>query len=308
MIDLLLLGTGAMMPLAGRWLSSLLVRCRGEVTLFDCGEGTQIPWRSSNWGFRQTAAICLSHLHADHAAGLPGILHSLANSQRTELLSIYGPEGTAWVVEGLRRVVLGMPFEIEVRELREGDRIALPGGISATVLAGDHRIPSLIYRMDLGRSRRFDRAAAEALGVPVSLWSALSRGEPVTIGERLVSPDEVLGPDRKGLSLGFMTDTRPVPGVAEFLSGLDLLVSEGTYGDSAMLEKAIEHKHMTFAEAAAIARAAGVSELWLTHFSPAMREPELFVNNARAIFSNTVLGHGGLQRTLSFAEDEPSGP
>src|SRR5215212_11013301 len=109
MIDFLLLGTGAMMPLQGRWLSSLLVRCEGQITLFDCGEGTQIPWRTSNWSFRQTGAICLSHLHADHVAGLPGILHSLANSDRTEPLSIYGPVETSFVVEGLRRIAPHLP-------------------------------------------------------------------------------------------------------------------------------------------------------------------------------------------------------
>ncbi len=303
MIDFLLLGTGAMMPLQNRWLSSLLVRCQGEITLFDCGEGTQIPWRSSDWGFRQTAAICLSHLHADHVGGLPGILHSLANSDRRETLRIYGPVETESVVAGLRTVAPELPFDIVVHELVEGDRIALPGDLVGSVIAGNHRVPSLIYRVDLARSPMFDRAAAESLGIPRSFWSMLARGESVEHGEHTIHPSEVLGPPRPGLAFGFMTDTRPVPRAAEFLHGVDLLVSEGTYGDSELRAKAEAHKHMTFAEAATIARDASARELWLTHFSPAMLQPETFLENATRIFPATTLGFDGLEKTLRYRDE-----
>ena len=303
MIDLMLLGTGAMMPLADRWLSSLVARCQGHITLFDCGEGTQIPWRSSNWGFRSTSAICLSHLHADHVAGLPGILHSVANSDRTDPVVIYGPVGTSFVVDGLRRIALALPFEVSVHELVDGDQIALPGGLTGKVIAGDHRISSLIYRVDLARLPRFDRAKAEALEIPRELWSRLRSGDRIEHGDRIIEPEEVRGPARRGLSFGFMTDTRPVERAATFFSGVDLLVSEGTYGDSAMLDKAREHMHMTFAEAAAIARTANAGELWLTHFSPAMSQPELFLDQATAIFPPTTMGFSGLETTLSFHEE-----
>lgn len=291
------------MPLRNRWLSSLLVRCQGETTLFDCGEGTQIPWRSSNWGFRQTAAICLSHLHADHVGGLPGILHSLANSDRQETLRIYGPVETESVVAGLRSVAPELPFEIVVHELVEGDRIALPGDLVGSVIAGDHRVPSLIYRVDLARAPKFDREAAERLGVPRSFWSVLARGESVEHGDHTIHPADVVGAPRPGLSFGFMTDTRPVPGASSFLHEVDLLISEGTYGDSALQAKAEAHKHMTFAEAATIARDANANELWLTHFSPAMLEPELFRENATQIFPETTLGFDGLEKTLRFRDE-----
>lgn len=302
MIDLLLLGTGAMMPMPNRWLSCLLARCRGEITLFDCGEGTQIPWKTTNWGFRTVSAVCLSHLHADHVAGLPGILHSLANSERTETLSIYGPPGTVEVVTGLRVIATQLPFDVAVHELEAGDQIALPGGMTGRVIAGDHRVPSLIYRVDVARAPRFDRAAAEALGVPVTGWRALQRGERVEVGARTIESHQVLGPNRRGVSFAYMTDTRPVPDAAAFLREVDLLVSEGTYGESEMMDKAIARKHMTFAEAAAVARDAEAGELWLTHFSPAMERPEKHLGNATAIFPRSVVGFTGLTTTLTFAD------
>jgi ribonuclease Z len=302
MIDLLLLGTGGMMPMPNRWLSAMIARCRGEITLFDCGEGTQIPWKTTGWGFRSVAAICLSHWHADHVAGLPGLLHSLANSGRTEPLAIYGPVGTNTVVAGLRVIAPQLPYEVAVTELRGGERFDLPGGMAGRAIAGEHRVPSLIYRVNVARSPRFERAAAEALGVPVPFWSLLQRGESVTVDGRTIAPEAVMGPERRGLSFGFMTDTRPVAGVEVFLREVDLLVSEGTYGDSAMHDKAIAHKHMTFAEAATIARDAGARALWLTHFSPGMERPEEFLANATAIFPNTIIGYTGLTTTLAFED------
>ncbi|HKG26067.1 MAG TPA: MBL fold metallo-hydrolase, partial [Thermomicrobiales bacterium] len=163
MIDFLLLGNGAMLPLPDRWLSSLLVRCEGELTLFDCGEGTQIPWRRFGWGFRRLGAIVLSHCHADHVAGLPGLLHSIANAGRTEPLAVYGPEQTASVVAGLRVIAPLLPYEVVVHELVGGDRFALPGGLQAAALTAEHRVTCLVYRVGLARAPRFDPDRARAL-------------------------------------------------------------------------------------------------------------------------------------------------
>ena len=292
-----------MTPLPNRWLSSLLVRCRGELTLFDCGEGTQIPWRTTGWGFRRLGAICLSHLHADHVAGLPGILHSVALSGRTEPLEIYGPVETVRVVAGLRQIALDLPFDVVVQELGAGGNALLPGGMAARVIAGDHRVPSLIFRVDLGRERRFDRAAAEALEVPLTLWRRLQDGEVVDFDGRIVEPDQVLGPPRRGLAFGFMTDTRPLPSVANFMRGVDLLVSEGTYGDSLLAEKAATYGHMTFAQAATIARNSEAGMLWLTHFSPAMEQPEDYLDNATRIYPATIIGYTGLATSLNFSDE-----
>ena len=306
MIDLLLLGTGGMLPLPDRWLSSLLIRCDGELILFDCGEGTQIPWRRFGWGFRRLAAICLSHTHADHVAGLPGLLHSLANAGREEPVTIYGPIGTAGVVAGLRTIAPFLPYEVRVTELASGARFPLPGGLQGSVLTGEHGLPCLAYRADLARARRFDPARAEALGVPLAHWRTLQRGEPVTWPGGAATPDEVLGPPRQGLAVAYVTDTRPVPALPAFLSGVDLLVCEGTYGDSADQPKAIERGHMTFREAASLARAAGAGALWLTHFSPALADPPAYLPEATAVFPATTIGYSGLTTTLSFIDEVPS--
>lgn len=304
MIDIVLLGTGAMMPLPGRWLSAMLLRCRGRLILFDCGEGTQVPWRMTGWGFRRLDAICLSHLHADHVAGLPGVLHTLANADRTKPLTIYGPVRTEEVVTGLRVIAPDLPYEVRVRELSGGDTFSVAGGLRGSVVNGDHRVPCLIYRLDLLRARRFDADRARALGVPQSLWRQLQHGNAVRWATGNAAPEDVLGEARRGLAVGYMTDTRPVPDAATFLSGVDLLVSEGTYALDEQADKAAAYGHMTFAQAASIARDAGVGRLWLTHFSSAMDEPAAFAALATSIFPATEIGRSHLTATLNFIDED----
>jgi len=304
-IDLLLLGTGGMMPLPNRWLSSLLVRIGGHLVLFDCGEGTQIPWQTFGWGFRRLSSICLSHMHADHVAGLPGLLHAVANADRTDPVTIYVPPGTSRVVKALREIAPVLTFELKIREVNGYERFELPGGSIGRVFRGDHRLPCNCYRLDLARGRRFVPEKAMAQHIPIDYWNELQRGQNVTIDGRLVESESVLGPPRKGLSIGFVTDTRPAPGLAEFLAGVDLLICESTYGDSADHQKAVERKHMTFAEAAELARAAGAAALWLTHFSAAMSDPLEYRDNAASIFPNTTIGFSGLSATLNFAQVDP---
>jgi ribonuclease Z len=300
MIDVALLGTGGMMPLPGRWLSSLLVRVNGAMTLFDCGEGTQIAWRQTGWGFRRLGAICISHTHADHIAGLPGLLHAVANAQRTEPIDLFGPSGTEAVVRGLRTIAPVLPFEVRVRELRDGERFALPGGLAGSCAAGEHGLPVLGYRAELARGRAFLPEQARRLGIPLPLWSRLQAGEPVEWEGGSVAPEHVLGLDRPGISLAYITDSRPVPGLEKLVSGVDLLICEGTYGDDVDLAKAVRNQHMTFREAATLARDAEAVRLWLTHFSPGLDDPAAFADNATDIFPNAVIGHDGLTTTLRF--------
>ncbi len=306
MIDLLLLGTGAMQPLPDRWLSSLLVRVDGELVLFDCGEGTQIPWKTFGWGFRRLGAICLSHWHADHIAGLPGLLHAVANAGRTETVHLVGPVGIARIVAGLRVIAPHLPYELAVRELADGEAFPLPGGLAGRAIIGLHRdVPCLGYRVDLARARPFDPGAAVALGVPQPLWGRLQRGEPVTWSGGRATPEDVLGAPRRGLAFGYLTDTRPLPTMAPFFADVDLLVCEGTYAEDAA--KATRHGHMSFAEAAAIARGAGAGALWLTHFGAAVSDPAADLHHATAVFPRTVPGYSGLTASLVFGERGQAG-
>src|SRR5438067_6240090 len=271
MLDVALVGTGGMMPLPTRWLSSVLVRYGPHLVLFDCGEGTQISLQSLGWGIKNIALLLISHVHGDHITGLPGLLLTQGNSGRTEPLQIVGPSGLRSVVAGLLAVAPYLPFPVSCRELEAGDRVSLDE-LSVTGESADHHVPCLAYRLDLPRGRRFLPERARALGVPIEDWKRLQRGEEVNG----ISPTDVLGPERRGLSIGLITDTRPTDGLARLIADVDLLVCGATFGSDDDQPRAVERKHMTFREAACLASTARARQLLLTHFSPALVDPHLF--------------------------------
>jgi ribonuclease Z len=301
MIDICMLGTGGMMPLPGRWLSCVLVRCGASLTLLDCGEGTQIPWKRLGWGFRQLGAICLTHMHADHVAGLPGVLFMVAHAGRTEPLLLYGPPGTGYVVEGLLRIAGELPFPLQVQELQGGERLALPGGLQGSCSPAQHGIPCLAYRLELPRRPQVQVERAQALGLPVQYWSRLQRGESVEYEGRLITPDQVLGPPRRGISLAFITDTRPTPKLSALAHDVDLLICESMYDDPADLPLARAHGHMLAEEAARLAKEAGAHTLLLTHFSPKINDPSNAEKAARRVFRATRAARDGELLTLGYA-------
>lgn len=294
-----------MMPLPGRWLSAMLLRCQQDVVLVDCGEGTQISWRYSGWSFRPVNAIAITHHHADHVAGIAGVLFMIAHSGRTEPLTIFGPPGTYQVVQALTVVVPGLPFRVEIDELEGGETRMLPGGLELAALKVDHRAPCLAYTFYRSRAPRFDAERAQKLMIPRALWSRLQAGERVRVHGGTIGPTSVMGPPRKGLKVGFVTDTRPTAEIPGFVRGADLLVCEGTYGDPELRERASQRGHMVFDEAARIARDAEVERLILTHFSPAMMDPETYLPSARAVFPASEIGRQHQTITLSFDDDDP---
>jgi ribonuclease Z len=289
-----------MMPLPGRWLSCVLMRCGSTLTLFDCGEGTQIPWKSLGWGFRQLGAICLTHMHADHVAGLPGVLFMVAHAGRIEPLDIYGPPGTTYVVEGLRRIAADLPFPIQIHEMRGGEQFNLPGELRGSCVAAAHGIPCLAYRADLERKPAFQVEKAQALGLPVQFWSRLQHGETLVYNDRVITPEQVLGPPRRGISVAFITDTRPTPGLSAFARDVDLLICESMYDDPEDLPLACAHAHMLAEEAAGIALAAGAHALILTHFSPKIHDTSYAEREARRTFANTRAAKDGMIVTLDY--------
>jgi ribonuclease Z len=305
MIDVGLLGTGGTLPLPDRFLSSALVRCGGQLTLIDCGEGTQVSLRKLGWGLKDIGTVLLTHFHADHVSGLPGLLLTVGNSGRTrdEPLTVVGPRGVQRVVESLRVIAPHLPYPIIYREMigDPADALAV-GPLRLTSCRADHDIPCLAFRLDLARAPAFQPDRAKALGLPVTMWKLLQRGESVVFDGRRVMPDEVLGPPRPGLAFGFATDTRPTRALVEFMTDVDLLISEATYGDPADRPKAIENKHMTFAEAATMGAAARAKRLWLTHFTPALPNPDYFRREAESIFPGAVIGREHLSTTLAFED------
>jgi ribonuclease Z len=300
LIDICMLGTCGMMPLPGRWLSCALIRCGSTLTLVDCGEGTQIPWKSLGWGFRQLDAICFTHMHADHVAGLPGVLFMVAHAGRTEPLDIYGPPGTNYVVEGLRRIAAELPYPVQMHELKSGEHFPLPGGLHGSCVAASHGIPCLAYRFELVRNPAFLPEKAQALGLPIQLWSRLQHGETLEYNGQIITPDQVLGSPRRGISLAFITDTRPTEQLSAFARDVDLLICESMYDEPEDLPLAKAHAHMLAAEAAGIAQAAGAHSLLLTHFSPKITDPSGPEKAARRVFPNTRAARDGMIITLDY--------
>ena len=297
MIDVCLLGTGGMLPLPQRALTSLYVRHNGHVLLIDCGEGTQTAIRSVGLRFKPIEAILLTHFHAAHIAGLPGLLLTIGNQGRTEPLTIYGPTRLAETVDALRVIAPEIPYEIEYRELHTNEPTRFSCiGLEVDSIPLAHRVPCLGYCFTLLRKGKFNAKIAQEKGIPVSLWSRLQRGE--AAGGFV--PEDVLGSPRRGLSILYATDTRPVPVIAEYGKDADLLILEGIFGEKKKQERAELTCHMMMQEAAEIACCANAKELWLTHFSPAVPHPEEFSDEMRAIFSNTVVGRDGMFRTLRF--------
>lgn len=302
MIDVCLLGTCGMMPMPGRWLSAALVRCGPNLVLIDCGEGTQVPWKMLGWGFRQLGAICLTHMHADHVAGLPGVLFMVAHAGRTEPLDIYGPVGTTYVIDGLRRIAADLPFPIQIHELKHGAHFMLPGELHASCCAAAHGIPCLAYRMELKRKPVFLPEQAQALGLPVQLWRNLQHGENVEHDGQIFRPEQVLGEARRGLSLAMITDTRPTEQLSAFARDVDLLICESMYDNPEDLPQAKANAHMLATESAGIAQKAGAHQLVLTHFSPKITDTREAEKAARSVFANTRAARDGMVVTLAYPD------
>lgn len=311
MLDITLLGTGGMMPLPDRYLTSLMIKYNGYGILFDCGEGTQMALHKAGLSPKQVDVIFLTHLHADHTAGLPGLLLKLVNAGRTERVHIIGPEGTAQLVEAVKRIALGITFELEVTELYESThRFELSAlcagrlleGLMITAFETEHSTICYGYTAELARKGKFSAERAEALGIEKKYWRQLQSGENVTVDGVGFTPDMVMGAARKGLKLTYCTDTIPTAALREQARGSDLLILEGMYGEHEKQEDADSKKHLMMQQAAEIAAETCAGELWLTHFSPSEKTPEQYAEEICGIFPNTVIRQDGVVKTLRFED------
>ncbi len=306
MIDVCLLGTGGMMPLPNRFLTSLIVRYNGKCILIDCGEATQIAMKKKGISAKPIDVVCFTHFHADHISGLPGLLLTMGNAERTEPLLLVGPKGLERVVNSLRVIAPELPFEIQFKELTEDESsFEIEGMPFFTVNAFkvNHNITCYGYSMSLRRQGKFDVDAANAAGIDRIYWNSLQKGETVTLEDgRVFTPDMVLGEERKGIKLTYCTDTRPMDRIVQNAEGSDLFICEGMYGEADKLQKAKENKHMTFYEAARMARDAKVKEMWLTHYSPSLVNPKDFMDDTRKIFPAAIAAKDGRSVELKFSE------
>jgi ribonuclease Z len=293
-LEAFVLGTGGMMPLPGRALTSVLVRREGELFLFDCGEGTQVSLRRLNLKWKKITSIFISHTHADHVTGLPGILMLSSQVDRDEPLYIFGPPKIRDFVEAMRRTLdMYINYEIVVKEIDGSAEVFARDDFAVRSFPLSHTKQCLAYSLEEEmRPGVFHPDKAAELGVPRGpLWSVLQSGESVTLADGLiVSSKQVVGEKRKGRKFCFATDTVATPGLPDFVRGADLFICEGMFADD-LAETALEKRHLTASQAARIARDGGVRQLGLIHYSPRYAERELktLLLEAREIFPGTFL-------------------
>lgn len=302
MLDVCLLGTGGMMPLPRRWLTALMTRYNGSNLLIDCGEGTQVAIKEKGWSFKPIDVVCFTHFHADHISGLPGLLLTMGNADRREPLTMIGPKGLERVVTALRIIAPELPFPIKCVEISQPEEHFSVAGYEITAFRVKHNVTCYGYTLEIPRAGKFDADRARALDIPLPYWNRLQKGETIEDGQRIFTPDMVLGEKRKGLKVTYCTDTRPVPVIAQQAAGADLFVCEGMYGEPDKDVKAREYKHMTFKEAARLAREADPKEMWLTHFSPSLVRPEEYLSTVTAIFPRARTGKSGQSVELAFED------
>ncbi len=292
------------MPLPYRWLTSLMARYNGTGILIDCGEGTQIAMKEKGWSPKPIDIMCFTHYHADHISGLPGMLLTMGNAEKTTPLLMIGPKGLTRVVNALRAVAPELPFELEFMEITEPKQTFEFDGFKIEAFRVNHNVTCYGYSIIIERKGKFQLDKALALGIDRRFWNRLQKGETLEIDGKTYTPDMVLGAPRKGIKVTYCTDSRPTDSIIQNAKNADLFICEGMYGEPDKQEKAKEYKHMTFYEAAELARQADASKLWLTHYSPSLSRPEDYKNEVRAIFPNTHIARDGWSEELSFEDEE----
>ena len=291
------------MPLPYRWLTAMMARCDGSSLLIDCGEGTQVALKEKGWSPKPIDVICFTHYHADHISGLPGLLLTMGNAERTEPLTLIGPKGLERVVGALRVIAPELPFPLKFIELEEQRQQLKIGPYTIDAYRVNHNVICYGYSISIPRTGKFDVERAKAQGVPMKAWSRLQKGETLEMDGVTYTPDVVLGPDRRGLRVTYCTDTRPVPVIAEYAQDADLFICEGMYGEDGKEAKAREHRHMTMYEAADLARRAQPREMWLTHYSPSLTRPDEFMDKVKKIFPRAKAARDGWTKELMFEEE-----
>jgi ribonuclease Z len=289
------LGTSSGKPTLKRNVSALAVAREAEWLLFDCGEGTQMQITRAGLSPSRLSAVFITHLHGDHFNGLPGLLSTMGLDRRTRCLGLTGPQGIREylnLLERLRVAFLTYPLELrEFSSLAESTVVYETAEYSVSALGLDHRLFALGYRIDeRPRPGRFNVEQARKLGVPEGpLWGRLQSGEDVRLVDNsVVRSSDVMGAARPGKSVAYCLDTRSCAMAVQLARNVDLLIHEATYTEE-FVSEAQQYGHSTAAQAARTARDAGARRLLITHFSTRFPDPTPLLQEARAIFPNTIL-------------------
>lgn len=296
-----------MTPMPYRWLTSLMLRSEGSNILIDCGEGTQIALKEVGWSPKSIDIMCFTHYHADHIAGLPGMLLNMTNAERTEPVVMIGPKGLFNVVKSLRCIAPELSFELRFIELDQNTEEYRLGPYIVKAFKVRHAIPCYGYSVTVPRKGKFDPEAAKNAGIPVEFWNRLQKGEIIKDGVtgRILRPEMVMGPERRGLKVTYTTDTRPCDNIVESLADSDLFICEGMYGDPDCADKARAYKHCTMQEAVEMAAKAKIPprRMWLTHYSPSMTNPKIYLEELKKTFPAVRCGKDGMTLELNYDEE-----
>lgn len=302
MVNVCVLGTQGGMPMVGKFMSAVIINYGGRKILIDCGEGTQIAMRKYNCGFKTLDYILISHSHGDHTIGISGLLGTMGNSGRLEPVTIIGPKGISEIVKGLMVINKHLPYEIRVIEAGN-DSFDIYEGVTVNTLEVEHSTECIAFSLNFKRRPKFSLESAEKNNVPKKLWSLLQKGKEIEYEGKTYTPDLVLGEERRGIKLSYLTDTRPLEKITEFIRDSELFICEGNYGNDDDIDKAIKNKHMTFREAATLAKSGNCKAMIITHFSPSMENPSIYEKNAKEVFENSVIGYDGIERVLTYEEE-----
>jgi len=307
-LEAFILGCGGMMPLPNRHLTSVLLRREGELFLFDCGEGTQVSLRRLNLRWKKISVIFISHMHADHVTGIPGLLMLSSQVDRDDPLYIFGPPKIAEYIEASRRILdMYINYEIIVHEITAPGIVYKGDGFHIRCFPLSHTKPCYGYALEEDmRPGEFHPEKAESLNIPMGkLWGKLQKGEAIQMPDgREVRSEEVMGPPRMGRKFSFVTDTLALPEISTHVIGSDLFICEGMFSKE-LTEDAHSKKHMTAEEAAEIAAASsGVKRLALIHYSPRYTGHELkqILSEAQSVFPDTVLTHDRMVFPIEYID------
>ena len=304
MVNLTLLGCGGNVPLPNRFLSSLFMNFNGRKILVDCGEGTQVSMKMKGCGFKDIDLICITHTHGDHIIGLIGLLSTMGNSERKKPVTIVGPVGIKEAMDAIQ-ILITLPYKLNIIENPEGifslvDPIL--SDLSIETIELEHSTECIGYNFYFARHPKFNIEKAQQNNVPRKYWNMLQKGMTIMDDDVNYTPDMVLGDDRKGIKISMVTDTRPLDTIPEFIHDADLFICEAMYGDEMDISKAIKNKHMLFREAASLAVRGNAKQLLLTHFSPSIEDPNVFENNAKSVFENTIIGYDRFSTQIKYPE------
>lgn len=304
MPDICLAGTGGMLPLKNRFLTGCFIEYNGKAILIDCGEGMQVALAAADIKISRIEMILITHNHADHVTGLPGLLLSMGNCSREDALDIYIPESAERIVKNLISVCGHLPFEFRLHKLPDKEAVSFTADkidpmLTISTLPLKHSVKCLGYSFLLDKKPVFQPEKALELGIPVKMWRSLHSGETVTLEDgRVIHPEDVTGEKRPSVKVTYVTDTLPIKEIVPFARDSDLFICEGMYGDTDKKQSMNEKGHMLMQDACRLAKEANVKELWLTHYSPAEKHPDNFEKELKNLFPAVVISKDGEKKTL----------